>query len=167
MFIGSILIIAFILLDQLTKRLAIHFLMGLTHDIIVIPSVFQLSYYENNGASFGMLEGQMLFFMVVTLIALGIFGYLFLDSNFKNKKIYSLSIALMIAGTVGNAIDRLLYGYVVDFMHFPFLNVFAPAFYNNMADMYLSIGIVLFFIELFVLDSIRKKKEKNHQNIQG
>jgi signal peptidase II len=162
MLFGIILIFIFTTIDQITKYLSQHFLMGRIENVTLIKHLFELGYYENTGASLGILDGQILIFMIITLIALGIFGYLFLDVDFKHKKVYSLSIVFFIAGTLGNAIDRALLGYVIDFMHFPFLSIILNPlnisnFYNNMADMYLSAAIVLFFIELFFLESKRKK----------
>lgn len=162
MVFGLILIFIFIGIDQVTKYTAQFFLSGSLEHVTWIPGVFELSYFENTGASLGILDGQMLIFMIITIIALGIFGYLFLDVDFKQKKVYSLSIVFFIAGTLGNAIDRALLGYVIDFMHYPFLSYLLNPlnisnFYNNMADMYLSAAIVLFFIDLFILESKRKK----------
>ena len=166
MFLGFILIFILIGIDQITKYTAQFFLAGTVEHVKWIPGLFELSYHENTGASLGMLDGQILIFMVITIIALGIFGYLFLDVDFKHKKVYSISIVLFIAGTIGNAIDRALLGYVIDFMHFPFLSyLLTPLnisnFYNNMADMYLSLAIVLFFIDLSILESKRKKASQH------
>lgn len=170
MLISLIIIVVLIGIDQLTKYLASTLITLNAPNITVIPNLFELSYYRNTGMSFGLLEGQQLIFMISTIIALGIFGYLFLSSNYKNKRVYSISIALFIAGTLGNAIDRSLFGYVIDFMHFPFLDGFLEAvglsnFYNNLADMYLSAAIVLFTLDLFIFDEKRKKEMKKHEEI--
>ncbi|MDY0295479.1 MAG: signal peptidase II [Acholeplasmataceae bacterium] len=170
MLISLIIIVVLIGIDQLTKYLASTMITLNAPNITVIPRLFELSFYKNTGMSFGLLEGQQLIFMISTVIALGIFGYLFLGSNFKNKKVYSIAIALFIAGTLGNAIDRSLFGYVIDFMHFPFLDGFLDAvglsnFYNNLADMYLSAAIVLFTLDLFIFDEKRKKEMKKHEEI--
>jgi len=170
MLISLIIIVVLIGIDQLTKYLASTMITLNAPNITVIPRLFELSFYKNTGMSFGLLEGQQLIFMISTVIALGIFGYLFLGSNFKNKKVYSIAIALFIAGTLGNAIDRSLFGYVIDFMHFPFLDGFLNAvglsnFYNNLADMYLSAAIVLFTLDLFIFDEKRKKEMKKHEEI--
>ncbi len=171
MLIGAIIIFLSVLLDQVTKQLAQTYIpaliSGTQQNIVIIPKVFELSYYRNNGASFGIFEGEQLFFMIITIIALAIFGYLFTDVNFKTKKVYSLSIAFFIGGTLGNAIDRALFGYVIDFLHFPFLtpilNLFGSNnFYNNIADIVLSAAIVLFAIDIFILEPKRKKKEKQN-----
>lgn len=173
MLISLIIIIVSLGIDQLTKYLARTMIALNAPNITVIPKLFELSYYKNTGMSFGLLEGQQLIFMISTVIALGIFGYLFTSSNYKNKKVYSISVALFIAGTLGNAIDRSIFGYVIDFMHFPFLDGILNAvglsnFYNNMADMYLSAAIVLFTLDLFIFEEKRKKEQKKHEeNIQS
>jgi signal peptidase II len=173
MLISLIIIIVSLGIDQLTKYLARTMITLNAPNITVIPNLFELSYYKNTGMSFGLLEGQQLIFMISTVIALGIFGYLFTSSNYKNKKVYSISVALFIAGTLGNAIDRSILGYVIDFMHFPFLDGILNAvglsnFYNNMADMYLSAAIVLFTLDLFIFEEKRKKEQKKHEeNIQS
>lgn len=173
MLISLIIIIVSLGIDQLTKYLARTMIALYAPNITVIPNLFELSYYKNTGMSFGLLEGQQLIFMTSTVVALGIFGYLFTSSNYKNKKVYSISVALFIAGTLGNAIDRSIFGYVIDFMHFPFLDGILNAvglsnFYNNMADMYLSAAIVLFTLDLFIFEEKRKKEQKIHEeNIQS
>ncbi|MDY0074517.1 MAG: signal peptidase II [Acholeplasmataceae bacterium] len=164
----SLVIIVFALgIDQLTKYLASTSLILNGPNHTWIPYLFEVSYHQNPGMSFGALEGQQLLFMVATIIALAIFGYLFLATNYHHKKVYSISIALFIAGTIGNAIDRAIFGYVIDFMHFPFLDYILgnSNFYNNLADMYLSAAIVLFAIDLFILDEKRKKEKKHHEEI--
>jgi len=165
MIIGAILIFTLILIDQVTKAVAAANIPLNSPNIVVIPRLLELSYHENDGMSFGLLAGQQLLFMIATLIALGIFGYFFLSSDYKSKKVYSISIALFIGGTLGNAIDRALYGYVIDFMQFPFFGPFLALFntgnfYNNFADIFLSFAIVLFGIDLFFLEPKRMKKEK-------
>ena len=164
MLISLAIIIFAIALDQATKFIASSTIPLNSPDIVWIPNVLEFSYHHNDGMSFGLLEGQQVLFMIVTIIALLMFGYLFLDTDYKTKKIYSISIAFFIGGTIGNAIDRSLYGYVIDFMHFPFLDGFLNAvglsnFYNNFADMFLSAAIVLFALDIFIFESKRKKKE--------
>lgn len=165
MIFGIILIIGFVIIDFVTKRLASFYLKSPLKNIVVIKELFELSYYENKGASLGIFEGQMIFFMIVTVVALAIFIYLFLSVDFKNKKAYSVAITLFIAGTIGNAIDRLLLGYVIDFMHFPFLSYILDIFklsnfYNNMADMYLTVAVILFAIDL-IFSNKKVHHEKN------
>ncbi|MBE0700949.1 MAG: signal peptidase II [Acholeplasmataceae bacterium] len=163
MLIGFLIIITTILMDQLTKHISVA-LIALNQEIDVISPLFGLGHFRNYGMSFGALEGQHLLFGAVTLVSLLIFGYLFLDVDFRNKKVYSIGIALFIGGTFGNAIDRLLFGYVIDIFHFPFLtpvlNVFGLSnFYNNLADLALFTAIILFIIDVFIIEPKRKKKD--------
>ena len=165
MLLSAIMIVIFIMFDQITKYLASTNLPLNGPNVTWIPHLFEVSYHQNPGMSFGALEGQQFLFMIATIVALGIFGYLFLSTDYKNKKVFSLSIVFFIAGTLGNAIDRALFGYVIDFMHFPFLDYLLgnSNFYNNWADMYLSAAIVLFTLDLFIFDERRKKAQKVHE----
>ncbi|MFP4187063.1 MAG: signal peptidase II [Acholeplasmataceae bacterium] len=164
MLIGYLIIILSILVDQVTKRIAVTFIKD-GDPVTLIPRMLEFHYYENDGISFGMLPGQQLFLAAVTVVALGMFGYLFLDVSFKDKKVYSISIALFIGGTLGNALDRALYGYVIDHFYFPFLSpilslVNLSNFYNNFADLFLSAAIVLFMVDLFFLEPKRTKGKR-------
>ncbi len=174
MLIGLIIIITTLLIDQVTKQLAYHLIAPTFtgSNTVVIPKLLELSYYENPGASLGFLRDYAykdIVFFLITIMALVIFGYLFKDSNFKHKKVYSISIALFISGTLGNAIDRALYGFVIDFLHYPFLNFLdnipgLSNFTNNLADNYLSAAIVLFAIDLFFFEAKRMRKQKEVQD---
>lgn len=170
MLIGLIIIIVTLLLDQVTKQLAYRLIAPTFEGIndVVIPHVLELSYYENTGASLGMLSDfqyRELVFFLVTVAALVVFGYLFKDSDYKNKKVYTISIALFISGTLGNAIDRAIYGFVIDFLHYPFLDflndIGLSNFTNNLADNFLSAAIVLFAIDIFFLEPKRHKKTES------
>ncbi|AUD65158.1 hypothetical protein BK011_05485 [Tenericutes bacterium MZ-XQ] len=170
MLIGFIIIIVTLLLDQVTKQLAYRLIAPTFEGIndVVIPHVLELSYYENTGASLGMLSDfqyRELVFFLVTVAALVVFGYLFKDSDYKDKKVYTISIALFISGTLGNAIDRAIYGFVIDFLHYPFLDflndIGLSNFTNNLADNFLSAAIVLFAIDIFFLEPKRHKKTES------
>lgn len=174
MIIGFIIIFATLFIDQLSKQLAYHLIAPTFSgsNTVILKGVLELSYYENPGASLGLLNDfayKGLLFFIITVISLLIFGYLFKDSDFKHKKVYSISVALFISGTLGNAIDRALYGFVIDFLHYPFLDFLnnVPGisnFTNNMADNYLTAAIILFGIDLFFFESKRIKQKKDEQN---
>lgn len=166
---ASILIIIFILMDQVTKHLAKAYISA---DHVWIPELLAVGFRKNTGSALGSFDNQQFFFMLVTMLALGLFGYMFLKIDFKSKKAFSWAIVLFIAGTFGNAIDRVLLNYVIDFLHYPFLDYIIGEdynFYNNFADLYLSLAIVLFSIDIFIFEPKREKKEKlnekNNQNI--
>jgi signal peptidase II len=159
---GFIIIFIAVMIDQLTKH---YFKASYTGvDTVFIRGIIEFSYAENTGMSFGLLKGQTFLFMIVTVLALGLFGYLYLDINFKTKKVYTIGIILLISGTLGNAIDRVFLRYVIDFMHFPFLDgplrlINVPNFYNNLADMYLSFALVFVLIDTLFLEHKRKSHD--------
>lgn len=138
----SLLVLFLIALDQLTKLWAKTRLMG-HEDISVIKNVFSLHYLENRGAAFGMLENQQVFFIIITAISLFAVGYLCYRLP-KEKKYLPLElIALFIvAGAVGNLIDRVKNGYVIDFFYFELIDF--PVF--NVADCYVTCSAFLLVI---------------------
>lgn len=170
MLIGLLIIILTLIIDQVTKHLAVHFIKG-GDPVVFWENMIEFHYHENFGISFSNFEGQYMLFFVVGLISLGLFGYLFLDSSFKDKKVFSISIAMFIGGSFGNMIDRALFGFVIDWLHFPFLGSILSVvrlnnFYNNMADMFLSAAIVLFMVDLFFLEPKRIKRKKEIGDVQ-
>jgi signal peptidase II len=166
--IGTLLILGFIAIDQVTKLFAYNAQDSLDPNIILIPHILELSYTENYAASLGLLgnsDYKELIFVIVTVFALALFGYFFRDVDFKSKKLFSLSIVFFISGTLGNAIDRLFRGFVVDLLHFPFFDFLSHVglsnFDNNIADILLFFAIFMFAIDIFFLDPKRiKSKEK-------
>lgn len=166
----GILILILIILDQATKYLAKFFLEG-KPPFVFINNVITLSYQTNDGASFGILSGQLWLFILLTLAALVIFFYLFRHVSFKTKKVYSIGISLMIAGTIGNLLDRIFHkGLVIDFLlvelYEPILKLFGLSnFYNNFADMYLFVGIFLFAIDMFFLEKKRESFAKKEVEV--
>lgn len=156
MILGALFILGFIILDQLTKYIAV---LTLTEGFsnIIIPNLLRFQLVYNDGASFGILSGNQLFFAVITVVALIIFGYLFTEISFKGKRVFSFAIILLIAGTLGNAIDRTFIDRgVIDFINIPMMPFFATF---NFADMYMNVGIVLFIIDLLFLEGKRKNEE--------
>ncbi len=140
-----------IILDQVTKILATNYFKD--GDITIIPNFFYLTYTENTGAAWSMLEGQMWFFYVITIAALGLFIW-YLGKTKENAKLERISLTLMIAGTFGNFIDRIFLQYVRDFIGFYIFNYSFPIF--NVADMELTIGAALLIISFLI-------PEKKHE----
>lgn len=129
-----------ILLDRITKIWAINMLKN-SNDIIVIKNLFTFSYVENKGAAFGIFQNKTIFLALITLIVvISMIYYLF---KFKpQSKILKLSISLVIAGAVGNLIDRFYYTYVVDFIQLHYKDVYYfPNF--NIADMLVVFGTII------------------------
>jgi len=137
--------IALILLtiDRLTK-LAITTNIIEGDKITIINGFFNITNVKNEGAAFSILQGKQVLFYVITIIALAFFIYLFIKA--KNNTLERVSCTLMFAGALGNFIDRLMNGYVVDFLDFIILGWDFPVF--NFADICLTIGAFLLIISL-------------------
>lgn len=140
--IGGVTAVLLILLDQLTKALAVSHLKG-SPAFVIVKGVFELRYLENHGAAFGILQGKQIFFLVITLIlALAlvyIYGKIPLEKRFY--PMHSICVVLF-AGAIGNFIDRTLHNYVVDFFYFSLIDF--PIF--NVADIYVTCAVALFVI---------------------
>ena len=136
------LIITLVLLDQFTKIAAIKNLMN-QDDFVLIPGVLQLHYLENTGAAFSILEGKQIIFAIITPILLIALLYILIKMP-QNKKYTALNyiIVFLIAGAIGNYIDRIANNYVVDFIYFSLINF--PVF--NVADCYVTVSVILLFI---------------------
>lgn len=154
-----------ILFDQWTKLLAISHLMG-KPAVEIIPNVFQLYYLENRGAAFGMMQGQQIFFVIIALIAVVFVGMTYFKLPWEKRYHYLRALGIAIAGgAVGNLIDRVGRGYVVDFFYFKLIDF--PVF--NVADIYVSVAtvvlalLILFYYKEEEVERIfsSKKKEKN------
>ncbi|WP_313965007.1 signal peptidase II [uncultured Streptococcus sp.] len=110
---------------------------------IFIPKVVSLTYLKNSGAAFSMLENQQWFFAIITLIAMGA-AFVYLYRHIKGSIWLLLGLTLIISGGIGNFIDRVRQGFVVDMFHLDFMN-FAIF---NVADIYLTVGVGLLLIYL-------------------
>jgi signal peptidase II len=145
-------------LDQLTKQLVLRSISPYDARIIV-PDFFNLVNVTNTGAAFGSFKGNNTFFVVISLIALVVVTILLVRHR-RSDPWRDISLALLLAGILGNLTDRLLYGHVVDFLLFNLHIRYAdpwPAF--NVADSCISIAVVL-----FIFHSIRKQKPRVEQS---
>ncbi|WP_026685104.1 signal peptidase II [Heyndrickxia coagulans] len=146
-----------IILDQLAKWLVLKG-MALGESIEVIPGFFFLTSTRNTGAAFSILEGQMWLFYLITLIVIaGILYYI--HKYAKDRALVGISLGLILGGAIGNFIDRLFRGEVVDFVHLRFGSYDFAIF--NVADASLTIGVVLLLISMLLED--RKTKEKTDE----
>ncbi|WP_423189240.1 signal peptidase II [Alkalibacterium sp. f15] len=148
-------IIALIIIgiDQLTKYLTVANI-PLHETREVIPSILSFTYHQNTGAAWSILEGQMIFFYIVTLIVVGVIIY-YLHSYGKNDKLFAFSLSLILGGAIGNFIDRLIHQFVVDMVRLEFIDF--PIF--NVADMALTVGVGLMILYL-ILDEWKEYKQK-------
>lgn len=134
-----IFIVIGIILDQWVK-LAISQHFKLFEQKVLIKGVLSLTYLKNNGAAWSILEGQQWFFIVMTVLVLGVAVW-FLFRNL-NKTWYAIGLTLIISGALGNFIDRVRQGYVVDMFQLDFISF--PIF--NVADILLSIGFMVLLL---------------------
>lgn len=144
-----IIIMGVFLLDQFSKFLVISFL-ELGDSFALIPGFFRITYTENPGAAFGILAYRTNFFLIITLILLFIIVVLLIKVD---KKYYLLKVglALQLGGALGNFVDRIRTGYVVDFFDFAFWPIF------NVADVAIVAGVVILI--LFVIKEPDEEKE--------
>lgn len=167
-FIG---VLALLAVDFISKRLALEYLVGVTR-INLIKGVLGLHYVENRGAAFGVLSGKLLPIVILTpLIVLSVM-WLYMKSIDKTRlKAFRIFCLLFVAGSLGNFVDRVFYGFVVDFFEFQFIDF--PVF--NVADIYLTIStllmlvLMLFYYKESDWDFIKKEKmtvygSKNQDN---
>lgn len=154
MLIYYIIAILIIAIDQLTKYLTVQSI-PLHETIEVIPNILSFTYHRNTGAAWSILEGQMWFFYIMTVIVVGFIIY-YLHTHGKDDRLFALSLSLILGGAVGNFIDRLFLQYVVDMIRVEFINF--PIF--NIADMALTIGVGLMIIYLIVDEYKEYQKKK-------
>ena len=136
------IIAALIVLDQLVKAYVVHNI-ALGEIKSWIPNLVSLTYLQNRGAAFSMLQDQQWFFAVITLVVMaGAIWYL--HKHIEDSLWIVFGLVLIIAGGLGNFIDRIGQGFVVDMFHLDFVN-FAIF---NVADSYLTVGVIVLMIAM-------------------
>src|SRR5437016_12423695 len=135
-------------LDQWSKQLVLR-LINPYQARVVVPDFFSLVNVTNTGAAFGSFKGNNVFFIVISIVALVVVTVLLVQQR-RPDRLRDLSLALLLAGILGNLTDRLLYGYVIAFLlfdlHVPLAHPW-PAF--NVADSCICIAVVFFVIHSF------------------
>ncbi len=148
-----------LLLDQWTKFLIVQKL-PLYQRVEVIQGFFNIIHVRNTGGAFGIFGGEKgglgsILFVAVSLLAIGSIVYLFIKIK-ENEKTLALSFSLVLSGAIGNLIDRLRYGEVIDFLDFYLSSTHWPAF--NVADSAICTGIGLLALELLKRDRRRSTR---------
>jgi len=129
-----IIVFAILSLDQLSKFLITKNL-PLNDSVPVIKGIFHFTLVHNRGAAFGILRNQLPLFIVTALFSIVLIYFALRDN--RHKRIYTFSLSLILAGAIGNLIDRIFFGYVIDFLDFRVWPVF------NVADSAITIGAIL------------------------
>ena len=145
------IIIISILIDQITK----YFACNIETPISVIPKLLSFEYVENRGAVFGIMQGSNFILAIISLIICIAIGIYIFKMKKENQKLH-IAWYMILAGGLGNLIDRFVRGYVVDFIATPFIANF------NIADSLVVVGVFLLLINE-VIESIRNKKNKEEE----
>ena len=143
-----------ILLDFLTKFLIIHSF-NINEGIILINNFLKFIYIKNSGAAFGLLNNNI---YVLIIITIALISYLIYELIKCNNKLYFFSYLLILCGALGNLIDRVFRGYVVDFISFTLFGREMAIF--NVADIYITFGVILFIFSIF---KEGKHERNNHK----
>lgn len=146
------ILIIILIADQFTKIIVSSCLQGFP--INIIDDFFYIDFVKNSGAAFSIFQDWTFLLIILTVVILVLLIYAL--SQLKNiNRVQIYAYGLVLGGTIGNFIDRLLYGYVLDFFSFKFGNFYFPVF--NIADCALVIGVILYIVDVIVRD----KHEKN------
>ena len=131
-------------IDQIAKQVIDENLL-LNQPIVLIKNFFSLTYVRNYGAGFSILQNATLFLLILSAVASIYLFYCLIKAD--KKDLYSkISYLLIISGAIGNFIDRLMYGYVIDFLDFKIFSYDYPVF--NIADSYITIGCFLLIFKV-------------------
>ncbi|WP_311561996.1 signal peptidase II [Peptoniphilus duerdenii] len=150
-------VVLLVMMDQLSKFFVVSFLKGQS-PYILIDGFLSFYYIENRGAAFGILQNSQLLFSIITIVVLlGLMIYLI--KNYKSSSIATkISLTLIIAGAIGNFIDRLRLKYVIDFISFRMFGHDFAVF--NLADSFIVIGTIIVMILVILHENPKRKKNE-------
>ena len=161
-YIGTSMLETFIIVlvtifDQLSKYFVDLYLKD-SAAVQVIPGFLSFRYHENKGAAWGMLADHRWVFMVISSIAiLAIIAYLIWSRKKKDSIIFRISLCFFAGGGIGNMIDRVILGYVIDFLRFDFIDF--PIF--NIADSFITVGAALMVVNL-IMDFVAERRSRKN-----
>ncbi len=144
MWLVLLIVAATIIIDQLTKFLVVQY-MTIGQSISIIDHFLYITSHRNEGAAWGILQGKMLFFYVVTLIVIGVVILWIRRLDVKKEKLLVIALSLILGGAIGNFIDRVMYQHVVDFINTYIFGYDFPIF--NIADSALCMGVFLMAVD--------------------
>ncbi len=150
-----ILALIILILDQWTKWIVVT-QMELRQQIPIIENLLYFTSHRNKGAAFGILQGQMWLFFIVTVVVV-VFVVYYMNKYAKESKLLGISLGLVLGGAIGNFIDRLFRGEVVDFIDVYIFTYDFAIF--NVADMALVIGVGILMVQIFLEERNAREKK--------
>ena len=152
-----IFITLIIIIFDVISKIFISNILILNKSITIIPNLFYLTYTHNYGGAWSIFDNSTLFITIVSfLIIIGIIYYLF--KNKVTKKIEIIGYSLLLGGAIGNLIDRIMHGYVIDFLDFYIFGYDFPIF--NIADIGIVIGITLLLVSM-ILEALKNDNKRS------
>lgn len=149
-----------LLIDMLSKVLIKHFiLLGIR--IKIIKGFLYITYVKNTGAAFSIFRNNTLFLIILSIVIIGLLFY-YLSKKIYLSKLENISYGLILGGAIGNLFDRIIYGYVIDFIDIYIFKFDYPVF--NIADMAIVIGVIILIIDLFRGEKNGDKSRKRVKN---
>lgn len=154
--IFTLITLLLIICDQVSKIAVLKYLKPIGTSV-VIKNIFSLTYVENRGAAFGILQNSRWVFICATIIILAVLIIYKIKSR-PQGKIINTSLCLLISGAIGNLIDRIFRGFVVDMLEVTFIEY--PVF--NVADCFVVVGAILLGVYImFIYKEPEKEMKKN------
>lgn len=146
-------VVVLVTADQFSKYLIVNSIAE-SEQIVLIKDFFSITYVKNFGAGFSILQNQRIFLLLVTVIAIIGLSYLLVKTK-NNEPLNRICYVLIIGGAIGNMIDRLTIGYVIDFLDFNIIKYDFPVF--NLADCFVTIGCFL-----LIISTLLEMKNEKH-----
>ena len=141
-----------LIIDQILKLLVQSF----ETNVSIIKNLFAISYYQNTGAAWSILEGEQLLLIIISLVMIVIvYSMMF---SFEENKLTNIAFGILFGGIIGNLIDRVLFGYVRDFIAITIFGYHFPIF--NIADIGICVGCFFLVVYIFFFDKESEKKDE-------
>ena len=161
LYVYPIFAIVMIALDQITKILAETFLPGKNTAVTVIDHFFYFTYTTNYGGAWSIFEGQTWLFILSAFVAIGLLFYIYFKTNAEDH-FTRFGLVLVFSGAVGNCLDRIIFGYVRDFLDFLIFGYDFPIF--NIADVCIVVGVFLVLVDIFKEEWTQWKMSRKSSN---
>lgn len=136
------LTILFFVIDLVSKLVVSNYLI-LYKNYVLIGGFFNLTYVKNTGAAWSILSGRINLLIIISLIVI-ILGFVYAYKNKPKNKYVKIAYAMILGGSIGNLFDRIVYGYVIDFLDLNLFGYNYPIF--NLADSFIVIGVIIYVI---------------------